>query len=215
VPPAAHHPEDAPGACARAMSGQPGRRRADRPCRAAAARRGLCARPHAPARRGAAGDGQARRPRPPRGVRPARAPWQNRLLPDSRARERPPLLRDHGAGARVDDRQGVLVAVGVDANRVVQFICKHQTDPPTRRVRFAGLEQGKPRGRSVMSHTPSADRLLDQANSGRHPGAAVHTRTIHCEGTTTARHLMSHKRHDDNQPRNGPSRTDPTTLTDP
>jgi hypothetical protein len=52
-----------------------------------------------------------------------------------------PLLRDHGAGARVDDRQSVLVAVGVDANRVVQFICKHQTDPPTRRVRFAGLEQ--------------------------------------------------------------------------
>lgn len=51
-------------------------------------------------------------------------------------------LCDHSAGERVDDRQGVFVAVGVDANRVVQLVYKHQTDPPTRRVRFAGPEQG-------------------------------------------------------------------------
>jgi hypothetical protein len=55
-----------------------------------------------------------------------------------------------------------------------------------------------------MSHAPKGGQAPDQANSGRQTGAAVHTRTIHCEGTTTARHLMSHKRHDDNQPGNGP-----------
>jgi hypothetical protein len=43
---------------------------------------------------------------------------------------------------RVDDRDRVLVAMGVDADHVVQLVCEHPTDPPTRRVRYAGLEQG-------------------------------------------------------------------------
>jgi hypothetical protein len=51
-------------------------------------------------------------------------------------------LRDHRAGVRVHDRDRVLVAMGVDADHVVQLVCKHPTDPPTRRVRYAGLEQG-------------------------------------------------------------------------
>ena len=51
-------------------------------------------------------------------------------------------LRDHRAGMRVDDRERVLVAMGIDADHVVHLLCKHSIDPPTRRVRYAGLEQG-------------------------------------------------------------------------
>lgn len=51
-------------------------------------------------------------------------------------------LRNHRAGTRVDDRDRVLVAMGVDADHVVELVCEHPTDPPTRRVRYAGLEQG-------------------------------------------------------------------------
>src|SRR5262245_42125736 len=51
-------------------------------------------------------------------------------------------LRDHGAGVRVDDGYRVPIAMGVDADHVVQLVCEHPTDPPTRRVRYAGLEQG-------------------------------------------------------------------------
>lgn len=51
-------------------------------------------------------------------------------------------LRDHRAAVRVDDRDRVLVAMGVDGDHVVQLVCEHPTDPPTRRVRYAGLEQG-------------------------------------------------------------------------
>ena len=51
-------------------------------------------------------------------------------------------LRDHRAGVRVDDRERVLVAMSIDADHVVHLLCKHSTDPPTRRVRYAGLEQG-------------------------------------------------------------------------
>jgi len=34
---------------------------------------------------------------------------------------------DNGAGRRRHDRHDVLVAVGIDAEHVVQFVCKHQT----------------------------------------------------------------------------------------
>ena len=51
-------------------------------------------------------------------------------------------LSDDRARASVDNREGVLIAMGVDTDHVVQLVCKHPTDPPTRRVRYAGLEQG-------------------------------------------------------------------------
>lgn len=51
-------------------------------------------------------------------------------------------LRDHRAGVRVDDCDRMLVAMGIDADHLVQLVCEHPTDPPTRRVRYAGLEQG-------------------------------------------------------------------------
>ena len=113
-------------------------------------------------------------------------------------------LRDHRAGVRVDDRDRVLVAMGVDADHVVHLLCKHSTDPPTRRVRYAGLEQGT--ARQVCDESrPEGGQAPDQANGGRQAGVAVHTRTIHSQDTHDAvRHLMSHERHDDNQPGNGP-----------
>jgi hypothetical protein len=51
-------------------------------------------------------------------------------------------LRKYCTRARGDDRERVLIAMGVDSDHVVQLVCKHPTDPPTRRVRYAGLEQG-------------------------------------------------------------------------
>jgi hypothetical protein len=34
-------------------------------------------------------------------------------------------LRDNAPGLRSDDRERVLVAVGINTDHVVQFICKH------------------------------------------------------------------------------------------
>jgi hypothetical protein len=95
--------------------------------------------------------------------------------------------------------------MSVDADQVIQLVCEHPTDPPTRRVRYAGLEQGN-RARQVCNESrPEGGQAPDQANSGRQAGVAVHTRTIHCQDTQDAvRHLMSHERHDDNNPGNGP-----------
>jgi hypothetical protein len=65
-----------------------------------------------------------------------------------------------------------------------------------------------------MSHAEKADKLLIKPPAGAKTGAAAHTRTDHSEGThTAASHPMSHTRHDDNQARNGPRRTDPPSLT--
>src|SRR3954451_23391239 len=47
----------------------------------------------------------------------------------------------------------------------------------------AGLDAGKPRGRSVMSHAVEADKLLIKPTAARQAGVAVHTRTIHSQGT--------------------------------
>jgi hypothetical protein len=54
---------------------------------------------------------------------------------------------DDGAGGRRHDRHDVLVAVGIDTEHVVQFVCKHPADPPTsaRRVRWCRSDAGKPR----------------------------------------------------------------------
>ena len=45
-------------------------------------------------------------------------------------------LRDHTAARRGNDRERVSVAMRVDTHHVVQLVCKHPTDPPTRRVRW-------------------------------------------------------------------------------
>ena len=56
-----------------------------------------------------------------------------------------------------------------------------------------------------MSHALEGGQAPDQANSGRQTGVAVHTRTIHSQDTQEAvQRLMSHERHDNNQPGNGP-----------
>jgi hypothetical protein len=48
-----------------------------------------------------------------------------------------------------------------------------------------GLDAGKPRGKSVMSHARQGGQSPDQANSGRQTGVAAHARTIHSQGTQT------------------------------
>jgi hypothetical protein len=45
-------------------------------------------------------------------------------------------LRHHATVRGRDDRERVPIAMGVDADHVVQFVCKHPADPPTRRVRW-------------------------------------------------------------------------------
>ena len=51
-------------------------------------------------------------------------------------------LRDYRSAGRCHDRQHVLIAVSVDADHVIQFVCKHPDRSSLRRVRYAGLEQG-------------------------------------------------------------------------
>ena len=53
-------------------------------------------------------------------------------------------LRDHRSRASGNDRERVLIAVGIDTDHVVQLVCKHPTDPPTRLAGSsdAGLMQG-------------------------------------------------------------------------
>ena len=51
-------------------------------------------------------------------------------------------LRDRRSGWRSHDREHVLIAVRVDTNHVIQFVCKHPDRSSTRTVRYAGLEQG-------------------------------------------------------------------------
>jgi hypothetical protein len=64
-----------------------------------------------------------------------------------------------------------------------------------------------------MSHAPRADKLLIKPTAGARP-APPHARTNHSKGThKAASHLMSHRRHDDNQAGNGPRQTDQPSLT--
>lgn len=51
-------------------------------------------------------------------------------------------LRDQGTRRRDDNREHVLIAMGVDTDDVIQFVCKHPDRSSVRRVRYAGLEQG-------------------------------------------------------------------------
>jgi len=45
-------------------------------------------------------------------------------------------LREYPSRGSGDDRERVLIAVGVDTDHVIQLVCKHPTDPPfSRRVR--------------------------------------------------------------------------------
>ena len=67
-----------------------------------------------------------------------------------------------------------------------------------------------------MSHAHQGGQAPDQANSGHQAGAAARTQTNHSEGThNAAGPLTSHMRHDHNQAGDGPSQTDPTSLTVP
>src|SRR3954454_3664112 len=47
----------------------------------------------------------------------------------------------------------------------------------------AGLDAGKPRGRSVMSHAVEADKLLIEPPATRRAGVPAHPPTIHSQGT--------------------------------
>src|SRR5207237_179506 len=83
--------------------------------------------------------------------------------------QRPP--RQHSSCCCGDDRQDMLVPVRVDADDVVQLICKHPTDPPTSLVGSggAGLSTGTRGGRTVMSQAEKADKLLIKPAAGAGP----------------------------------------------
>ena len=114
---------------ARAESGRHGLRQAGRLCRAAAAHRGWCDRPPPPVRPGLAGDGRARRrsgrsldrPESSSGRVPVCEADGLRVAAGVGRRR----LRDHRPRACLDDRERVLVAMGVDADHVVHLLCKH------------------------------------------------------------------------------------------
>jgi hypothetical protein len=78
-------------------------------------------------------------------------------------------LRDQSSRWRGDDRERVLIAVSVDTDDVVQFVCKHPTDPPSRRVPVRRSGAVKPRGRSVTGHARRAGKLLIKPTAGARP----------------------------------------------
>jgi hypothetical protein len=112
----------------------------------------------------------------------------------------------------------VLVAVRVDANHVVQLVCKHQTDPPSPfgGSGGVGLKRGKPPRQVGKESRPQGGQAPDQAKSGRQTGAATHRQTVHSQDThEAAKPLTSHTRHGDNQPGWRPRQTPSPSLTVP
>jgi hypothetical protein len=107
---------------------------------------------------------------------------QRGRIPAWGRRHRP--LRDDSSRGHYDHGKHVLISVSVHTDDVIQFVCKHLTDPP---ARFAG--SGTPvwsreTARQVCDESSrEGGQAPDQANSGRQTGAAVHTRTIHSQGT--------------------------------
>jgi hypothetical protein len=71
--------------------------------------------------------------------------------------------------------QGVLVTVRIDTGHIVQLVCEHQTDPPTRRVRYAGLEQGN-RAAGLCWQRPLTDRPADSHRRLMEPRTAFDAR---------------------------------------
>jgi hypothetical protein len=61
----------------------------------------------------------------------------NRLRVAAGARPHRPL-RDQPAARRANDRDRVPIAMRVDSDHVVQLVCKHHADPPTRLVGSGG-----------------------------------------------------------------------------
>jgi hypothetical protein len=46
------------------------------------------------------------------------------------------------ARGRLPGTRDVLIAMGIDTDDVIQFVCKHSDRSSVRRVRYAGLEHG-------------------------------------------------------------------------
>ena len=147
----------------------------------------------------------------------ARAPQRSAAPPHSRARSPAPIAARPQPPSARQRPQHVLVAVRVDTNRrsPARLQASRLILRLTRRVRCAGLDAGKPRRQDCDESRQQGGQAPDQANSGRQTGAAVHTRTIHSQGTHNAAcHLTSHTRHGRHQAGNGPRQTDPPSLTD-
>ena len=91
----------------------------------------------------------------------------------SRARSHEPTVcAMHRSRGCDNDSEHVLIAVRVDTDlrnpprlQASRSILRLDSQGPD----DAGLDAGKPRGRSVMSHAEQGGQAPDQANSGRHP----------------------------------------------
>ena len=146
---------------------------------------------------------------------PLSNPKQLAIATPVRVRRRP---GHHATRGRGHNRHHVLVAVGIDAEHVVQLVCKHQTRSSDSLVGSggAGLKRGKPRRQVGKESRPQGGQAPDQASSGRQTGAAAHRRTVHSKGThKAAKPLTSHTPHGDNQPGWRPRQTPSSSLTDP
>jgi hypothetical protein len=116
-----------------------------------------------------------------------RAPEHARSRCCSRRRS----FKDDRAGADVDDRERVCVAVRVDADHVVQLICKHPTHLQPRlgdtlRCRSGG--EDRKRQDCDGSRPQRADRLLIRPASGRQAGTGLFVRTNHWQDTRSRGH---------------------------
>src|SRR5436190_15512531 len=95
------------------------------------------------------------------------------------------------AGPNLDDRERVHVAVRVDADHVVQLICKH---PTHLQPRFGGhtpvpvWDEDRGRQNCDESRRQAADRLLIRPASGRQAGTGLFARTDHWKDTRCRGH---------------------------
>ena len=83
-----------------------------------------------------------------------------------------------------DDRRGVHVAMGVDADDVIDPLCRHVIHLPATGDRTNGGRPGRPRGETVMGHARTGGQASDEA-SGAAPGPTP---------ASTNRHLQSRTR---------------------
>jgi hypothetical protein len=111
----------------------------------------------------------------------------------------------------------MLVAVRIDADHVVQFVCKHSIDPPiTVGSRGAGLEARKPQRQGCdESRQPTADKLLIKPAAGARPAPPCEPDGSLPRHEETVNTLTSHDHHDDTNPGERPRQTDPSSLTAP
>src|SRR5215211_1224926 len=133
---------------------------------------------------GAEAAGRLDRPDPPAGCVLA-SEAQQLLVADRVGADRGVDLQR--ARQRGDDRRRMRIAVGVDADHVIDLVCEHASTSRKRGDRTNGGRPGQPRGETVMGHARTGGQASDEA-SGAAPGPtpAITNRQLQGKDTATS-----------------------------